>query len=69
MEIRDSYSFRETIAILGIGHTALERWTKNRSIKSFKKNGRLRYPLSEIKRILGWRKWEEYLRDTPEVGR
>ncbi|MFA5186644.1 MAG: hypothetical protein WC551_09230 [Patescibacteria group bacterium] len=68
MEIKDAYTFRETIAILGIGHAALERWTRNRSIKSFKKCGHRLYPISEIKRILGWRKCDEIIRDTPEVG-
>ncbi len=68
MEIKYAYTFRETIAILGIGHSALEGWTATGKIKSFKVGRFLRYPKSEIARILGRWKWEEIIRETPEVG-
>jgi len=67
MEIKADYSFRETLAILGIGHAALERWTRDGKIKSYRKGRFHRYPKSEIARILGWRKWEEIIKETQEV--
>lgn len=68
MEIKNAYTSRETSAILSIGHSALERWTKNGTIKSFRQGRFHQYPKSEIARILGRWKWEEIIRDTPEVG-
>jgi predicted site-specific integrase-resolvase len=67
MEIKAAYTFRETLAILGIGHTALEHWTRDGKIKSYLVGRFRRYPKSEIVRLLGWRKAEEIIRETPEV--
>lgn len=68
MEIKDFYTQREMIAILAIGSTTLERWTRTGEVRSFKKGQRRLYPKSEIRRLLGPRTWEREIVNTPEVA-
>jgi predicted site-specific integrase-resolvase len=70
MEIKPFYTKNETLAILLIGHSTLERWTRLGEIKSYKTLGGLRmYPIGELKKLLGKRIWEQEIVDTPEVER
>jgi predicted site-specific integrase-resolvase len=68
VEIKQFYSRRETLAILAIGHTALERWTASGEIKSVKSGTNRIYPITEIQRLIGPRRWEEEIVNTPPIA-